>query len=583
MVSMVSVSEHKNYVVFLNISFLLVCCAFMILHFDTPEDFLVLRTNQNSARIRSSDEESCSGLHSLDDYKAKCFYIKSRDPCVPEGYINYLYLFYCNFGNFPLVGYFLLFLWLLVLFYVLGNTASEYFCPSLESLSKLLKLPPTIAGVTLLSLGNGAPDVFASLASFMGGGTCEIGLNTVLGGAFFVSCIVVGIISISLRRRRIRINKSDFIRDVCFFLLVIVCLIVVLIRDKIDAWVAIAFLAMYIVYVVLVYISHIRRRNGGEETEGHANLSHGSDLTIPILQSMENEKLNQTEEGDMEERSEVEVKKSCFCLGSSTYCRVLLCILEMPLCLPRKLTIPVVCEDKWSKKYAVASVTLGPLLLSNLWNHGIENETLDTNLLVYGVGLIFGLAFGVLAIVTTEKSSPPKKCLFPWLAAGFIMSIVWSYITAQELVGLLLSLGYILGVSPSLLGLTVLAWGNSLGDLMTNLTLALKGGPEGAQVAFSGCYAGPIFNILFGLGLSLISYSWSKFPSPIVIPKDPYLMQTLAFLAAGLLWALLVLPKRDMKLDGVLGGGLLVIYIVSLSFRLIQVLGSLHLPHVNSY
>ncbi|XP_015872717.3 cation/calcium exchanger 2 [Ziziphus jujuba] len=582
MVFMVSVSEHKNYVLFLNISFLFVSCAFLVLHFYTPEDFLALSTNQNSPEINSSGKESCSSLNSLDDYKAKCFYLKSRDPCVSEGYINYLYLFCCNFGNFPLLGYFLLLLWLLVLFYLLGNTASEYFCPSLESLSKLLKLPPTIAGVTLLSLGNGAPDVFASLVSFMGGGTCEIGLNTVLGGASFVSCVVVGIISVSLRRRRIRINKPDFVRDVCFFLLVVVCLIVVLIRDEIDVWIAIAFLAMYILYVVLVYISHIRRRNDEEVTEGHANLSHSSDLTIPILQNMENGKLNQTEEGDVEERSEVEIKKSRFCLGSSTCYGTLLCILEMPLCLPRRLTIPIVCEDQWSQKYAVASVTLAPLLLSTIWNHEIENETFNTYLLVYGVALIFGLAFGALASVTTEKSSPPKKCLFPWVAAGFIMSITWSYITAQELVGLLVSLGYILGVSPSLLGLTVLAWGNSLGDLMTNLTMALKGGPEGAQIAFSGCYAGPIFNILFGLGLSLVSYSWSIYPSPIVMPKDPYLMQTLAFLGAGLLWALVVLPNRDMKLDGVFGGGLVVIYIVSLSLRLIQALGSLQHPHVNS-
>lgn len=579
----VSAPKHKNYIIFLNISFIFVSCAFLIVYFYAPDVFLVLSTSQNSIDSNSS-ENGCYVLHSLDDYKAKCFYLKSGNPCVPQGYINYLYLFYCNFGHFPLLGDFLLCLWLLVLFYLLGSTASEYFCPSLESLSRLLKLPPAIAGVTLLSLGNGAPDVFASLVSFMDGGTGEIGLNTVLGGASFVSCVVVGVISISIRRRCIRVNKSDFIRDVCFFLLVIVWLIVIVIRDEIDVWVAVAFLAMYIVYVVLVYISHIRRKNiGGEETEGGSNLSQGSDLTIPILQSMENGKLNESEIRAVEEGSEVEAKQSCFCLGASTSpCSVLLGILEMPLSFPRSLTIPVVCEEKWSKKYAVASVALAPLLLSALWNHEVENGSFKINLVVYGVGLVLGLAFGVLAFVTTEKSRPPKKCLFPWLISGFLMSIIWSYIIAQELVGLLISLGYILGVNPSLLGLTVLAWGNSLGDLMTNSTLALKGGQEGAQVAFSGCYAGPIFNILFGLGLSLVGYAWSKYPASIVIPSDPYLMQTLAFLAGGLLWALLVLPRRDMKLDGVLGAGLIIIYIISLCLRLIQALGSVQFPQENT-
>ena len=155
------------------------------------------------------------------------------------------------------------------------------------------------------------------------------------------------------------------------------------------------------------------------------------------------------------------------------------------------------------------------------------------------------------------------------------MSVVWSYIIAQELVGLLISLGYILGISQSILGLTVLAWGNSLGDLITNLTMALNGGQEGAQMAISGCYAGPIFNTLFGLGLSLVGSAWYGYPSPVQIPKDPYLLETLGFLVAALLWALLVLPIRDMRLDGVLGGGLFLIYLTSMSLRLIQVVGPL--------
>ncbi|KAJ7976444.1 Cation calcium exchanger [Quillaja saponaria] len=558
-----------SYILFLNISILLLACVFLIINFHPSESHI----RSNHLIFGGGSHGGCKGLHSLDDYKDKCLYVKSNDPCVSQGYIDYLYLFYCKFGKFPFLGHSLLFLWLLVLFYLLANTASEYFCPSLENLSKLLKLSPTIAGVTLLSLGNGANDVFASIVSFTGTGTREIGFYTVVGGASFVSCVVVGIISTSVRHRRTQISKAALIRDVSFYLLVLLCLIVILVIGKINVLGAIGFTLIYVVYVIIVYASSKCSKGICGESEINGNSSYGSDLGIPILNGMEKGLVHCVDEGAQEYDTGVEVKKRCFCIRS-TACEICLRILEMPLYLPRRLTIPVVCEERWSKPYAISSVTLAPLLLLALWIPYKGDGIFNTSQIIWGVGLLIGLVLGVLAFLKTEKSCPPKKCLFPWLAGGFLMSVTWSYISAQELVGLLVSLGYICGVSPSILGLTVLAWGNSLADLITNLTMALHDGSEGTQVAITGCYAGPIFNILVGLGLSLVSTSWSEYPSSIQIPRDPYLLETLSFLVGGLLWALFVLTRRDMRLDGVLGGGLLVIYFISLFVRLIQTLGS---------
>ena len=412
--------------------------------------------------------------------------------------------------------------------------------------------------------------MFASLVSFMGGGTSEIGFNTVLGGASVISCVVVGVMAISLRNRCVKVNKSDFVRDVFFLLLVLLCLGVILVQKEIDLWGAIIFFSIYAVYVIVVYVLHIRSKNVGV-VDLDLSSSHESGLSVPILISIEKGEFNHrivVEESGLLELEET--KRRLFCCGA------FLSILELPLYLPRRLTIPVICEDKWSKVYAVASVTLAPLLLAAIGSHQIESPG-NWGVVFYAVALVLGISFGVVAYLTTESSSPPKRFAFPWLGAGFVMSVTWSYITAQELVGLLVSLAYIFGVNPSILGLTVLAWGNSIGDLVTNMTMALNGGPEGVQIAFSGCYAGPIFNTLFGLGLSLIGYCWTKYPSAVTLPRDPYLLQTLAFLAAGLFWALLVLPRRDMRLDGVFGIGLLVIYIVSISLSLFQAFGSAQL------
>mmetsp|Transcript_34679 Transcript_34679/g.52325 ORF Transcript_34679/g.52325 Transcript_34679/m.52325 type:complete len:134 (-) Transcript_34679:120-521(-) len=52
-------------------------------------------------------------------------------------------------------------------------------------------------------------------------------------------------------------------------------------------------------------------------------------------------------------------------------------------------------------------------------------------------------------------------------------------------------------IPSPIMGLTVLAWGNSMGDLSTNVTMARKGL---ANMALTACFAGPVFNMLVGLG-----------------------------------------------------------------------------------
>lgn len=50
-------------------------------------------------------------------------------------------------------------------------------------------------------------------------------------------------------------------------------------------------------------------------------------------------------------------------------------------------------------------------------------------------------------------------------------------------------------------GLTFLAWGNCLGDMSADVAMAKQGFGE---MAITGTMAGPVFNVLVGMGLSMV-------------------------------------------------------------------------------
>ncbi|KAJ3673638.1 hypothetical protein LUZ60_005630 [Juncus effusus] len=556
--------------------------------------------DENSV-ILDNPSIACSGIN---DHSNPCEFLNSHPNCASSGFINYLKFFYCSCSNFPILGYLILFLWLAALFYMLGNTAADYFCCSLEKLSTLLKLPPTLAGVTLLPLGNGAPDVFASIAAFMSTGAGEVGLNSVLGGAVFVTCIVVGAISLSISEKNVQIDKKCFIRDISFFLLTLVSLGIILFIGKVTVLGAVLFVSIYVLYAFTVAANEILRK--------HAKRLNLDSPLLPVAGSLFSHENNNLDEGNVYsplllEHTDSDANNlnpslpqwmwaSNFAIYSNhglrggnltdrplwgwsdereennnnsplSFAKFFL-FMEMPLTVPRRLTIPLVEEERWSKRYAILSSFFAPLLISFLWSNTFSS---------YIIGALIGILLSSLAYTYTSSERPPRRFLLPWVLGGFFMSIIWFYILANELVSLLVALGVIIGINPSILGLTVLAWGNSMGDLVSNLALSINGG-DGPQIAMSGCYAGPMFNILAGLGVSLLLSAWSSGPSPYELPGDGSVGYTLGFLIGGIVWSVVVLVRGDMRVGKVLGTGLVLIYVVFLGVRVGCAVGVLSLP-----
>ncbi|KAF7051924.1 hypothetical protein CFC21_060106 [Triticum aestivum] len=95
----------------------------------------------------------------------------------------------------------------------------------------------------------------------------------------------------------------------------------------------------------------------------------------------------------------------------------------------------------------------------------------------------------------------------------------------------------------------------------------------GDRTAVSACYAGPLFNTVVGLGLSLTLAAGAQYPAPFTLPADSAVYETVGFLCAGLAWALVVVPARGMRLDRVYGVGFIVIYLAFFGVRVLDSLG----------
>ena len=141
-------------------------------------------------------------------------------------------------------------LWLLFLFSTLGISASDFFCPNLGTLSRILGLDENVAGVTFLAFGNGSPDVFATFAA-MRTDSGGLAIGELLGAASFVTSCVVGSMCII---KPFKVDRGPFLRDVGFFTIGVVLDLIVLWDSKLEAWESVGLVGLYLLYVSVVVV-----------------------------------------------------------------------------------------------------------------------------------------------------------------------------------------------------------------------------------------------------------------------------------------------------------------------------------------
>ena len=135
-------------------------------------------------------------------------------------------------------------------FVLLARLVDQFFVASLDKISKDLRLSSDAAGATLMAVGSSAPELFVALFAVLKPGNHEvIGIGSIVGSALFNLLFIGGAVALICKTK---LTWQPVLRDILFYLVAVALLLWGILDGDFSIWNAIAFLALYIIYVLAV-------------------------------------------------------------------------------------------------------------------------------------------------------------------------------------------------------------------------------------------------------------------------------------------------------------------------------------------
>lgn len=178
---------------------------------------------------------------------------------------------------------------------------------------------------------------------------------------------------------------------------------------------------------------------------------------------------------------------------------------------------------------------------------------------------LFILSTGAAAVATRFSASSTTsgryiKTVSPLF--GFVSAICWIALFATEIISIFQAIATHFNLSDDILGLTVYAWGNSVGDLISNFTIARMGLP---LMALGACFGAPLLSLCL-LGVSAITVKMQLENSPFFLNYDIDTTFTVKIMALSVVMNIIMMfglvRLNNWKLDRKIGVALLLVWVV---------------------
>ncbi|XP_013859851.1 sodium/potassium/calcium exchanger 2 [Austrofundulus limnaeus] len=481
---------------------------------------------------------------------------------------------------------------MIYMFIALAIVCDEFFVPALTVITEKLSISDDVAGATFMAAGGSAPELFTSIIGVFISHS-NVGIGTIVGSAVFNILFVIGMCAI-FSKEILNLTWWPLFRDVSFYILDLIMLIIFFLDNIITVWESITLLSAYATYVIFMkfngkvegFVKNCMHKNqvvevevqpkarprlqrGGSSASLHNSLMRNSifQLMIHTLDPLSEEfadselgtygKLkyyhSMTEEGKFREKASILhkiAKKKCQVEDSEKANGV---ASRSDKNLPNSSSVEVEVTPPMNGTVGQEGETAEdeeeedqPLSLS--WPE--SNRKRFTYLFIMPVVLPLWLTLPDVRKTSSKKFFPITFLgAICWIAGFSYLMVWWAH-----------QVGETIGITEEIMGLTILAAGTSIPDLITSVIVARKGLGD---MAVSSSVGSNIFDITVGLPFPWLLWSLFRGLSPVQVSSNG-LFCAIVLLFIMLLFVIISIAACKWRMSKLLGFIMFMLYFVFL-------------------
>lgn len=486
------------------------------------------------------------------------------------------------------------------MFVALAIVCDEFFVPSLDVVIEKLGIAEDVAGATFMAAGGSAPELFTSVIGVFVSFD-DVGIGTIVGSAVFNILFVIGMCAL-FSRTVLTLTWWPLFRDCTFYSASLIILIIFFRDNRIQWYEAAVLFSIYLAYVSFMKWNQVFERFVKKHVYKHkVTRVRSTDHLMPVPQVGGAVVSSETSVGGMGSSSVTSAVTSQPQTNKFRHGLLQLMIHTIDPLHDGKV------DEKATQLHAIASLKV--LLDATAPHKGAAtassaNHLKETALVIRPLSEPNGIAIQTssveedvpepldmgwpdsarkrityllvapivfpLWITLPDTRTPSGKKWFPltfcgsilWIAAYSYLMVWWANVS-----------GNTIGIEPEVMGLTFLAAGTSVPDLITSVIVARKGFGD---MAVSSSVGSNIFDVTVGLPVPWLLYGIIK-GTPVQV-NSVGMVCSIAILFFMLMFVIMSIACFHWKMNKGLGFTMFLLYIAFVTVSLLFEYGKLTCP-----